>query len=167
MKTVMTTAIGMLIVGTAVAQTEVQKPIEITIGGVVYTGDRDDADMGILAGLDYYLGKSYGSQTMQFVGARAHFTDQAGLNLVTYGAHYGVRYGLPANQGTTGNFYLKGALGYYNSDVDVDNDWGLGGFAAIGWEMRQNFGIELGYQFAPSVGGFDNTSFYGAASFRL
>jgi hypothetical protein len=167
MKTAMTAAIAILLMSQAVAQLNVQKPIEITLGGVLYTGDRDDADAGILAGLDYYIGKNYNQQTMQFVGARAHFTEQSGLNMVTYGVHYGVRYGMPDTQGSTGNFYFKGALGYYNSDVDVDNDWGLGGFAAVGWELRQNFGIEIGYQFAPSVSGFDNTSFYGAVAFRL
>jgi len=167
MKTAMTAAIGILAIAPAVAQMEVQKPIEVTLGAVVYTGDRDDADLGILAGLDYYLGKNYNQQTMQFIGARAHFADLASLNLVTYGVHYGIRYGMPDTQGSTGNFYFKGALGYYNSDVDVDDDWGLGGFAAVGWEMQQNFGVELGYQFAPSVNGFDNTSFYGAVNFRL
>jgi len=167
MKKITTAGFAILAMTSVFAQLNVQKPVEITLGGVVYTGDRDDADTGILAGLDYYLGKNYNQQTMQFVGARAHFADLAGFNLVTYGIHYGVRYGMPATQGSTGNLYFKAALGYYNSDVDVDNDWGLGGFASVGWELRQNFGIEAGHQFGPSVSSFDNTSFYGAVSFRL
>jgi hypothetical protein len=160
-------AIGALIAGSAFAQMPVQKPVEITLGGVFYSGDRDDADVGILAGLDYYMNKAYGAQTMPFVGVRFHRTEQGGLDMNTYGAHIGARYGLPAHEGTTGGFYLKGGIGMYNSDVDVDDKWGVGGFAAIGWELRQNLGLEAGFQFAPSVGGFDNKSFYGAATFRL
>ena len=167
MKTAFTAAIAALTFGSAIAQMNVQKPIEITLGGVWYTGDRDDADMGFLAGIDYYLGKNYNSQTMQFIGARAHFAEMGSADLRTMGVHYGIRYGMPANQGSTGNFYFKGAIGYYNSDVDVDDDWGFGGFAAVGWEMQQNFGLEVGYQLAPSVNGFDNNSFYGALTFRL
>ena len=166
MKT-MIAAIGALATCSAFAQMPVQKPIEITLGAVSYMGDRDDADIGLVAGLDYYLNKAYGAQTMPFVGVRYHRGEDGGLDLNTYGVHYGMRYGLPANRGTTGGFYLKGAIGYYNSDVDIDNKWGLGGFAAVGWEMQQNFGLEVGFQLAPSVGGYDNKSFYGAASFRL
>lgn len=166
MKTTML-AIGILAAGSALAQMPVQKPIEITVGGVLFTGDRDDADLGILLGLDYYMNKAYGAQTMPFVGVRYHRGEDGGLDLNTFGAHIGARYGLPANPGSTGNIYLKGALGYYNSDVDVDDEWGLGGFAAVGYEMRNNLSLELGYQIAPSVAGYDNKSFYGAATFRL
>ncbi|MDQ2985532.1 MAG: hypothetical protein M3R13_02265 [Armatimonadota bacterium] len=167
MKTAITAAVGVLMMSSVIAQMNVQKPIEITLGGVWYTGDRDNADLGFLAGVDYYLGKNYNSQTMQFVGARIHFAEDGGDNLTTYGVHYGIRYGMPANAGSTGNFYFKGAIGYYNSDIDVDDDWGLGGFAAVGWELQQNFGLEAGFQLGPSVGGVDNTSFYGAVTFRL
>ncbi len=160
-------AIGILAAGSAVAQMPVQKPIEVTAGAVFYTGDRDDSDLGLLLGLDYYLNKAYGSQTMPFIGVRYHRGEDGGLDLNTYGVHVGARYGLPANPGSTGNFYLKGALGYYNSDVDIADEWGLGGFAAAGYEMQNNLSFELGYQIGPSVGGYDNKSFYGAVTFRL
>jgi hypothetical protein len=160
-------ALGIIAAGTAFAQMPVVKPVEITVGAVFFDGDRDDADVGFMLGLDYYMNKAYGSQTMPFVGIRYHRGEDGGLDLNTYGAHVGVRYGLPANPGTTGNFYLKGALGFYNSDIDVADDSGLGGFAAVGYEMRNNLSIELGYQIGPSVGGYDNKSFYGGVSFRL
>ncbi|MBA3725643.1 MAG: hypothetical protein H0W86_04110 [Armatimonadetes bacterium] len=164
MKTIITLIAGASLTACANAQMEVQKPFEISVGGAFFTGDLDDLDPGFLVGLDYYLVKNYSSQTMQFVGARGWFADQASA----YGVHYGLRFGVPASPDAPGSLYFKLAIGYYNSDVDsAGNDWGLGGFGAVGYEFNKNMGAEVGFQIAPETGTVDNHSFYAALAFRM
>lgn len=163
-KTIFAIIAGAGLAACASAQHEVQKPFEVSVGAAFFSGDLDDEDTGFLLGLDYYLGKNYGQQTMQFVGARGWFSDHT----TAYGIHYGFRFGVPASQGMSGNLYFKLALGYYNNDIDgLDNTWGLGGFGAVGWEFGTFWGAELGYQIAPETDGVSNQSFFLAASFRM
>jgi len=47
------------------------------------------------------------------------------------------------------------------------NEWGLGGFGAVGYEFNPNMGAEVGFQIAPETGSVDNHSFYAALAFRM
>jgi len=107
LKTVISLIAGASLATGANTQMEVRKPFELTVGGAFFTSDLDNLDPGFLVGLDYYLGKNYNSQTMQFVGGRGWFADQASA----YGIHYGLRFGVPASPDAPGSLYVKLAIG--------------------------------------------------------
>ncbi len=93
------------------------------------------------------------------------------MNDTAYGVHYGIRFdagnGGDMNMGS-GTFFFKIAGGFYNHDFDsIDNKWGFGGFATIGYEFAGGFNIEIGYQMAPKVLSIDNNGWYIAGSFRF
>ena len=181
MKTIIAAVAGLAMASTAFAGNgnnqwgSGPKQIEISLGGVLFTGDLDTAgfDGGFLAGLDYYLNTgnmAMGPNTKVFVGARGWFAEDAGINVNTWGAHVGLRFGMNANPNSTSmnNLYFKLAVGAYNTDIEgVGDEWGAGGFAGVGWEFQGNAAIEIGYQIAPEVTGINNTSWYGAITFKV
>lgn len=171
---------GILAVGSALAtgptQGAVNKPLEISLGGVWFTGDLADAplnfDGGFLVGVDYYMpmNGSYamGPNTSWFVGGRGWFADKSGQRVNTFGAHAGLRFGMNGGGSGTNNLYFKVAGGIYNTSFDPGSDkTGFGGFVGVGWMLQGNASLEAGFQMGPSNSGINNTAFYGAVTFRL
>lgn len=154
------------------APAPIVKPWELTFGYHMPTGDLDDLDFngGFMAGLDYYMNQ-FGPNTMGFLGVRGWFVSDSGVDVQAYGVHYGLRFnaGNPGGMGAmNGMFFFKIAGGFYNNDFDgIENEWGFGGFATVGYEFMGGFNIEIGYQFAPDVLSTNNTGWYVAGSFRF
>jgi len=174
MKAITRFFVGLALVGSIVgasAQSDVQKPIEISIGANFWTGDIEDAggDSGWVAAIDYYISKNYGSNTMSFVGVRGWFDSPPPGDVSSWGVHYGWRFGMAQSAAdAAANFYFKVALGYYNTHLEgLSDEWGFGGFAGVGYEFQGNAAIEVGYQMGPENTSVNNQSWYATVGFRL
>ncbi|MCH8273248.1 MAG: hypothetical protein IH851_00460 [Armatimonadetes bacterium] len=152
---------------------DLMKPWEVSVGGMMFTDDLDDAgfNTAFTAGIDYYTGY-LGESTMSFFGVRGWF-GSGGSEVRSYGFHYGYRIGFDEGNPEAGSFYLKVAGGYYLTDLKsatlgIDTEkWGFGGFGGFGYEFAGGFSTEVGYQLAPSVAGVNNTGWYGTIGFRF
>lgn len=144
------------------------RSMQVSLGALVWTGDLDDDGFnnGFVLGLDYYVAPS-ATNARAFTGVRAWFASESGLDVRTYGFHYGVRIGL-GSVPLAGGVYLKLAGGYYTTEFDPGgSEQGFGGFAGLGYDMPGGLTLEAGFQVAPEVSGVANTSFYGVLGFRI
>lgn len=151
------------------------KPFHITIGGHLYQGDLQDPpfdiEAGFVGGIDYYM-YPLGENTMSFLGVRGWFSSEGGTDAEAYGVHYGVRLNFGVQDagtaGQPGQFYARIAAGYYNNRVEgFDNEWGFGGFAAIGYDFGGQFSAEIGYEVAPETSSIENHGWFGAIGVRI
>ncbi|MCW5946429.1 MAG: hypothetical protein KIT74_05295 [Fimbriimonadales bacterium] len=181
-KTIITLVAGAALIAAATASGtpkqygQVQKPFEVSAGAMYFLGDLNDlADFtfGFTAGVDYYMSQM-GQGSSSFVGVRGWFGSKSGFEVTTYGAHYGVKFGLQQGQmNKSGDLYVKLAGGFYNTSFSPGNDkWGFGGFVGLGYDVYGQaggtpFGMELGYQLGPSNSGVNNQGVYGVVTFRF
>lgn len=181
MKTITLMIAGIAVASSATATdppytSNIPKPFEASIGGTWFTGDLRAGgftNAAFMVGLDYMLNQ-WSPNTLGFVGVRGWFGEQSGARVNTYGVHYGLRMAMQnASQGLGGGeFYAKIAAGAYNTAPNPGSDqWGLGGFAGIGYDFNTastaNLGVEAGFQLGPTNSGVNNTSWYAALTFRF